>query len=465
MRTFLLQLLGFVAIAFLLWILELPTFFGQLLGFAFIGFLLWKYVVPPVRTLMAKQQDAVRDQLSESAAAAKRLVDADSALAAALAQAKEQAATITAEAQADAERIVEQLRAQADSEVERIKVHGAEQVQLLRLQLIRELREQLGTESVHRAGELVRQHVSDSAAQAATVDRFLDELDAMAPSAPVDADVVTARLRAASRDSLSALVSSFENIAGDLDPAGLAGLADDLSAVANLLTAEPTLSNLLAAPTDDPAAKVQLLRTLLAGKVGDVTLDLLTAAVSARWSVEADLSKAVKHVARLALLVQAERNGAVEEVEDELFRIGRILDSESELTALLSDYETPLAGRIGLLNTVLDGQANATVAALLTQAVELLHGERADEAVLELAKLAAARRGEVVAHVRAAALPSEAQRDRLCDILTRIYQHPVSIQLDVDPAVLGGLSVAVGDEAIDGTVSSRLTAAETRLPD
>ena len=87
---------------------------------------------------------------------------------------------------------------------------------------------------------------------------------------------------------------------------------------------------------------------------------------------------------------------------------------------------------------------------LLRQAIELLQGERADEAIRELADLAVSRRGEVVAQVRAATELSDAQNDRLTEVLTRIYGHPVTIQLDVDPALLGGLTIAVGDEVIDG---------------
>ncbi len=60
---------------------------------------------------------------------------------------------------------------------------------------------------------------------------------------------------------------------------------------------------------------------------------------------------------------------------------------------------------------------------------------------------------------------SDAQRRRLTEVLTRIYHHPVSVQLNIEPALLGGLSVAVGDEVIDGTLSSRLAAAEIKLPD
>jgi F-type H+-transporting ATPase subunit delta len=97
--------------------------------------------------------------------------------------------------------------------------------------------------------------------------------------------------------------------------------------------------------------------------------------------------------------------------------------------------------------------------------VELLQGERADEAIRDLANLAVSRRGEVVAHVTAAAELTEAQSTRLTELLTRIYGHPVSLQLDVKPELLGGLTIAVGDEVIDGSLASKLAAAETHLPE
>ena len=134
---------------------------------------------------------------------------------------------------------------------------------------------------------------------------------------------------------------------------------------------------------------------------------------------------------------------------------------------MLGDYSQPAAQRVALLGTVLGGAngANPTATALVAQTVELLRGTRADDAVQELAELAVAHRGEIVAEVGAAADLSDAQRRRLTEVLTRIYHHPVSVQLNIEPALLGGLSVAVGDEVIDGTLSSRLAAAEIKLPD
>jgi F-type H+-transporting ATPase subunit b/F-type H+-transporting ATPase subunit delta len=444
----------------------MSTFIGQLIGFAVIVFILWKYVVPPVKTLMRKQQDAVRAALAESAEAAKKLAEADEMHAKALKDAEAESSKVTDEARQDSERIASQLEEQAGVEAERLKIQGAQQVQLMRQQLIRQLRQGLGQESVEKADELVRAHVADPAAQAATVDRFLDELDEMAPSNATIETSSSARLRAASRAAFAALTSEFDDVAGTLRSPGLTTLADELGSVVGLLIAEPSLTKHLAEPTDDPDAKVRLVDRLFSDKVDEHTARLLRTAASQRWSAEADLVDGVEHLARLALLKRAEVEDEVDEVEDQLFRFGRVLDSEPRLSAALSDHTTPADGRVALLNKVIDGSGvTGTAAALLSQTIGQLRGERADEAVVDLAELAVARRGEVVAHVRAAADLTDAQRPRLVELLTRVYGHPVSVQLHVDPEMLGGLSITVGDEVIDGSIASRLAAAQTQLPD
>jgi ATP synthase F0 subunit b len=445
----------------------MSTFIGQLVGFAVIVFIVWRYVVPPVRRMMTNQQENVRKQLADSADAKKRLDEAEKAHEKAIEQAKVEAKQVTEEARVDAQRLVEQLHAQADAEVERIKVQGAQQVQLLRAQLVRELRQDLGAESVRRAADLVSEHVSDPASRSATVDRFIDELDAMAPSEAVIEDPASARLRAASRESLAALVAKFDEVTADLGPDQLSAVADDLASVAKLLAGEKVLTRHLADPADDPSPKLGLLETLIEGKVGDTALEVLKAAVSGRWSSDANLVDAVEHVARLALLIRAEREDVAGDVEEQLFRFSRILDGQPRLATLLSDYSAPAEGRVKLLRDVVGSGSgvNATTVQLLSQTVELLRGERADEAVLDLAELAVARRGEVVAHVSAAASLGDAQRTRLTEVLTRIYGHPVSVQLHINPELLGGLNIAVGDEVIDGTLSSKLAVAETKLPD
>lgn len=445
----------------------MSTFIGQLVGFALIVWLVVKFVVPPVRKLMADQQESVRRQLEEAAAAAARLTEAGQAHSTALANAKTEAERVTAEARTDAERITEQLRGQAGVEAERVKATGGQQAGLMRAQLIRELRSNLGAEAVQRAAELVRDHVSDPQRQSATVDRFLDELDAMAPKTVEVETPILARMRSASRQALSGLLDKFDEVAGGLDEQGLSTLAADLTAVAELLDRETVVTRHLTVPTEDATPKVRLVQRLFSDKIGAPALALVTDGASARWSNEADLVGAVEHVARQALLLSAERSGTADEVEDQLFRFSRILDAQPRLDVLLGDTAAPVAGRIGLLRNVIGhgSGSNAVTTALLEQTVRLLRGQSAHQTVTELAQIAVARRGEVVAHVGAAAELSDAQRTRLNTVLSRIYNHPVRVQVGVDPELLGGLAISVGDEVIDGTLSSRLSAAKTQLPD
>src|SRR5246127_2475068 len=444
------------------------TFIGQLVGFAVIVWLVVRYVVPPVRRLMTARQETVRQQLKESAAAVDRLKEASQAHSKAVEDAKVEAEEVVEEAREDAKRIAEQMQAQAGIDAERIKEQGARQVELMRAQLTRQLRLELGHASVRLAGKLVRNHVADAAQQSATVDRFLDELDAMAPAPAEVAYPLLAKMRSASRLALLDLSDRFGTMAKNLDNQGLSTLSSELVSVAKMLDRDLVVTRYLTVPAEDAAPRVRLLERLVSGKVGDATLDVLRSAVSERWSANSDLVDAIEHVSRQALLEVAEREGSVDEVEDQLFRFSRILDAQPRLGILLGDYAAPAEGRIALLRKVLDsssGRVNKIAVALLSQTVELLRGEPAEEAMKFLAPVAVARRGEVVAQVSAAAELSDAQRTRLTEVLSRIYGHPVTVHLQIDAELLGGLLIAVADEVIDGTLASRLEAAKAQLPD
>jgi ATP synthase F0 subunit b/ATP synthase F1 delta subunit len=445
-----------------------PIFFSQLAGFAIIVFILVRYAVPPVRRMMTARQDTVRQQLNDSSAAAERLTESKTAHEKAVEAAKEEAKQVVEEAKSDAERITEQLQAQSEVEADRIKVQGGRQVELLRTQLTRQLRLELGHESVRQARELVRNYVADPDQRSATVDRFLDELDAMAPEATEVEYPLTAKMRSASRRALGNLVDRFDTIAKDLDDQRLEKLADELVSVAKMLDREIVVTRYLTLPGEDGAPRIRLLERLVSAKVADTTLDLLRTAVSERWSANSDLIDAIEHVSRQALLEVAQREDRVDEVEDQLFRFSRILEAQPRLAIFLGDHAASADGRIALLRNVLKsatGRSNRITNSLLAHTVELLRGESAAEAVLFLAEVAVARRGEVVAQVGAAADLSEAQRTRLTEVLGRIYGHPVTVQLQIDAELLGGLLISVADEVIDGTLSSRLTAAKAQLPD
>jgi ATP synthase F0 subunit b len=154
-------------------------YIAELVAFAIIVFFVVRYIVPPLGKAMKAQQQTIRAQIERAQETEKRLAVAETKYSEALVEAREEAAKIRDNARADAQRIVEEMRAQADREVERIRVRGEEELANRRQSLVRELHAYLGQRSVEVANRLVEEHLADTGARSATVDRFLDELDAM----------------------------------------------------------------------------------------------------------------------------------------------------------------------------------------------------------------------------------------------------------------------------------------------
>lgn len=161
-----------------------PVFFSQLFGFAVIVFVMMKWIVPVVRNMMARSQEAIARQVDESERATQRLTDAQVAYDDAVDEANTMIDNMRADAQTDAQRIVEQLRQTAADEVDRVRKQGREQVTLLRRQLIRDLEADLATALLAATEKKVRQEASQADTASAGIDRFLDELEALADASP-----------------------------------------------------------------------------------------------------------------------------------------------------------------------------------------------------------------------------------------------------------------------------------------
>src|SRR3954453_2786128 len=242
------------------------------------------------------------------------------------------------------------------------------------------------------------------------------------------------------------------------DPAQLAA---ELFAVADLLHAEAGLRRALADPGSGENARVGLLERVLSGKVSDDALEVLRWTVASRWSRERDLESAVETLGVEAELASAEAQGQLEEVEDELFRFGRIIESNAQLSLALSDLSVPLARKRGLLERLLEGRANQVTIRLVQRAVSRGEKGRAiDRVIDDLVGLAAERRQRKVAVVQVARPLDADQVERLRAALTRSFGGEVELRIEVVPDVMGGVVVQVGDEIIDGSVARRLTEAQ-----
>jgi F-type H+-transporting ATPase subunit delta len=240
-------------------------------------------------------------------------------------------------------------------------------------------------------------------------------------------------------------------------------MGDELFAVARLLDSEHALRRALTDPARPAAAKAALIRSLLEGKVSEPTLDLLGNLVSARWSASSDLADAAEELAVKALVIAAERARQLDDLEDELFRFGRVVAGQPELRLALSDPNLPDERKRGLLGALLDGKATPVAERLITEAVLYPRGRNLEATLDAYGKLAAERKQRLVAVVRVASALTEQQQERLAAALASIYGHDVYLNIVLDPQVVGGMSVQVGDEFIDASVASRLESLRRRL--
>lgn len=263
-------------------------------------------------------------------------------------------------------------------------------------------------------------------------------------------------MQPASRAALASARDKLESRIGGADTEDRAQVGEDLGAVAAVLAEQPVIRRHLAGSAAPERVRRKMIEQLFGGKVRRISLRVLGDVVASRWSRPRDLVDGIEELAWQALLAFAERDDTLDDVEDELFRFGRILVGQPRLAALLGDESTPAGRRAELLDTVLAGRTRPVTARLLEQAVRSPRRRPLPEIVEQLVDRAAARRQRSVAYVTAAGPLSAEQEQRLIDALGAIYRRPISVKVDVDPALLGGLLIRVGDEVIDGSVAARL---------
>lgn len=239
-------------------------------------------------------------------------------------------------------------------------------------------------------------------------------------------------------------------------------LGDDLFAFALILDNEHALRRALTEPVVPAEAKSALLRSLSQGKIAAEALDVLDFAVRHRWSQTRDFADSLERASVAAHVSAADADGHLDTLEDNLFRFGRIAEANAGLRDLLSDPEKSLEGKRKLLDTLVKGKVDESTARLLAQAAASRH--RSLSGVLaSYQQVAADRRESLIATVWVAAPLTSDHKDRLVNALSTEYSHDVHLNVIINPAVLGGVRVAIGDEVIDSTVETRLKQAHRRL--
>ena len=231
--------------------------------------------------------------------------------------------------------------------------------------------------------------------------------------------------------------------------------ATDMFAVVNVLDSSPTLRRAVTDPGTPEGARRALVHGLLDGRIDKAVVDLVAEAATLRWAGGRTFAAALERQAVRGQLIAADRRGDLENTEDELFRFARLVESNPDLRNTLADRSIELSRRQELVGDLLSGRttdATVTLAKRAVAARERTFGHTIEGYIT----LAAAQKNRVVATVRVAKALSPNQRDRLHSALTKQIGREVAIQEVIDPDILGGVRVEIGDEVFEGTVAGRL---------
>jgi F-type H+-transporting ATPase subunit delta len=257
-------------------------------------------------------------------------------------------------------------------------------------------------------------------------------------------------------DALAALAAGAE-------PTRLTEVGDQLLAVAGLLRREPRLRRALIDNSRSGDDRVALGRSVLNGKVDDETQDLFGALVGSRWSTPSELLTATERLGVDTLLAGADRAGELAEVEDELFRFGKVVDGDPGLGSALADTTATLDRRSALVDDLLSGRVRSVTLRLVQLALAGFGGRGFAASLSRLVELTAERRDRTVAYVTTATALTDADEERLAARLADMYGRQVSLKVEVDPRIIGGVRVKVGSDLYDGTVARRLSEARIAL--
>lgn len=265
-------------------------------------------------------------------------------------------------------------------------------------------------------------------------------------------------MRGSSAKSLDETLTAVSAVSGD----SAAQVGAELFGAVEALDGAVAARRILTDPSIEAAGKRKLVAGIFDGKISQPTASVLDAAVGGRWAAGRDLTDGLEIAGVAAYTRAADEAGQGAALENELFEAGRIIHDSAELRQVVSDKSVPASAKATVLRDVFGGKVAESTLALLIQAAVARTGSF--ERVLDaFSRQVAAREDRLVAVARVAYELGDDERDRLVAALSQRYGRSIQLNTVVDPSVIGGIAVSVGDEVVDATMSTRLEAARRRI--
>lgn len=272
--------------------------------------------------------------------------------------------------------------------------------------------------------------------------------------------MTSALTQGSSGDSLARLSAELgKAIEGGADGAAV---GDSLFRAADVMRDQPALRRASTDPSTPAEAKSALAQGVFASHLDPAATELVASAAGLRWASSGDLPAALEQLGVIALVKGADAQGEGDRLEGELFAFGRAVTDNPELRDALSDPARSTADKRALVRTLLEGRASGGTVRLAERSVSGVHLTVA-RAIDDYTRLAAETRNRLVALVRTARPLTDDEHSRLGKVLATQLDRPVHLNVVVDPSLIGGVRVEIGDQVIDGTIASRLDDARRRL--
>ena len=270
-------------------------------------------------------------------------------------------------------------------------------------------------------------------------------------------------LGGSSRASVLALRKTLAEVVNKQSPAELAQFANDLFVILSVLSSSIGVRRALTDNARDASAKAELISNLFGKNISSAAQSLLASAASLRWSSPGEIADAIENLAVEAESAVADKNGELEKLENQLFDFARVLKANPDLRQALNTSADTDAGKLALLETVAKGKYSSSTLNLLRRVVTLRRGRSIDATLAAYSHYVSSRKDRLVAHVKSAVELTPSQIEKLVAALTKQMGRPVHINLEIDPKVLGGISIRYADDVIDGTIVNRIAEAGRAL--
>lgn len=252
-----------------------------------------------------------------------------------------------------------------------------------------------------------------------------------------------------SRDSFAAKLRESGNDAWEI--------GNELFTITYVFDHNPRIPRALTDPGRPTEDKVALLNNLLGKQALPLTMEILTDLVGRSWSRAGDIDNAIEDFAVDAMMYQADDEKKTLKVSVQLAQLQSALLNLPVVRSDLSDSQGPLNVRYELLHALIDGADFDRITVRLAEhCTRNPRNRRYLESVQWLINQFSRHMGESMVTVTTATPLSDEQSDKLARIYTKKTGRPVHIHSVVDPTVMGGMRIQVGDEVTDNTVVAQL---------